>query len=75
MSTEIGKVKGRFEKNHHGDYSVDYGKSKMYVTRFYGGVENGPMLQLTMSNDRPYIQLTKKEVKKLRKLLKKAFKF
>ena len=75
MSTEIGKVKGRFEEKHNGDMTVDYGKSKMYVGRFYGGTENGPMVQLTLDMGKDYIQLTKKEAKKLRKLLKKTFKF
>lgn len=75
MSTQIGKVKGRFEEKHHGDYTVDYGKSKLYVNRFYGGTENGPMVQLTMSNDKPYIQLTQKQAKKLVKLLNETFDF
>jgi hypothetical protein len=75
MSTGFGKVKGRHEAAHHGDYTVDYGKSEMYVTRFYGGVENGPMLQLTISgNDKGLIQLTEKEAKRLAKKIKKAFK-
>ena len=73
MSTEIGKVKGRVEETHYPDYTVDYSKSKMYVTRFYGGKKNGPMVQLTLNMDKDYIQLTKKESKKLRKLLKKTF--
>jgi len=75
MSTEIGKVKGRYEEKHNGDMSVDYSKAKMYVTRFYGGTKNGPMVQLTLDINKDYIQLTKKEAKKLSKLLKKTFKF
>jgi hypothetical protein len=48
----------------------------MYVTRFYGGVENGPMLQLTISgNDKGLIQLTEKEAKRLVKKINKAFDF
>lgn len=73
MSTSFGKVKGRVEARHNGDYTVDYGKTKMYVNRFYGGAENGAMIQLTMSGDKPYIQLTKKEAKRLVKKIKKAF--
>jgi hypothetical protein len=75
MSTEFGKVKGRHEVKHHADYTVDYGESKMYVNRFYGG-ENGPMIQLTITgNDKGAIQLTEKEAKRLAKKIKRAFKF
>lgn len=73
MSTEIGKVNGRYEAKHHADFTVDYEKSEMYVNRFYGGIKNGPMVQLTMSTDKPYIQLTKAQAKKLVKLLNKTF--
>ena len=75
MSTEIGKVKGRNEKNHNADFTVEYEKTKMFVTRFYGGTENGVMVQLTMSGDKPYIQLTEKQAKKLVKLLNETFNF
>ena len=69
MSTEIGIIDGQHE-------SVKDGRklqSKLAVTRFYGGAEQGRMLQLTILNSHNYIQLTKDDVRALIKLLWDAF--
>jgi len=72
MSTELKTIKGRYEAKHHGDFTVDYEKNKLYITRFAGGKKNGAMLQLTISQEN-YTQLTQKQVKKLIKVLSEAF--
>ncbi len=72
MSTELKKIKGRYEKSHNGDCTVNYEKNVLYLTRFAGGKKNGAMLQLTISQE-GYIQLTQKQVKNLIKILEEAF--
>lgn len=73
MSTKLGEIKGRciwgYEK-----YKPIYSTAIISAIRFCGPVELGAMVQLTIErNDQGYIMLTKEEVKKLRKLLKKAY--
>jgi hypothetical protein len=49
-----------------------YGQElQISLTRFFGGTERGPMLQLTMGGH--YVALTQKQVKELAELLKNSF--
>ena len=75
MSTQIKKITGRFAEEHHADFTVDYGESNIYLTRFYGGDKYGTMIQITISNpkDTSYVQLTKEQVKELADVLNSAF--
>jgi len=53
-------------------------KTKLiYLTRFFGGKENGPMIQLTISNksSNSYVQLTKEQVKELALTLNESFNY
>jgi len=63
MSTHIATLEGLKEEGS--------GKTKtsMSITRFWGGPEKGRMIQLTINNSEGYIQLTKKEINKLIKIL------
>ena len=71
MSTQIAKIKGRCETIN----SMDYERSHIDLTRFWAGSENGRMLQITISDfdNVAHVQLTRKQVKQLAKVLKNAF--
>lgn len=58
MSTEIKTIKGRYEESCN-NFNSNYGDSNISLTRFDGG-KKGPMLQITISNDKDnsHIQLT-----------------
>lgn len=75
MSTEIKTITGRYEKSHNEDYTVNYSDSNITLTRFAGGLENGAMLQITISNNEEaaYAQLTSTQVKSLIDGLKDSF--
>lgn len=63
MSTEIKTIKGATETE----------ETRLILTRFYGGSENGTMLQLTVTNPEGYIQLSKRDVFNLAKTLINSF--
>lgn len=63
MSENLGKIKSIKS------VSIDVSDS-IFVTQFWGGKINKSCLQLTISER--YVQLDKKGIKKLRKLLKQA---
>jgi len=46
-------------------------KADIKLTRFWGGVKRGRMLQITINGE--YIQLTEKETIKLAKILSNSF--
>ena len=75
MSTDIKTIRGRYESTGGYGSTLKYAPSDINLTRFFGGQENGAMLQLTICNDKEYayIQLTQKQVKKLAKVLRDAF--
>lgn len=66
MSTDFGTVRGLDLPN-----SGNGLRREIYVTRFYGGPDHGPCVQLTISGQ--YVQLDREAVKELRKKLKKAY--
>ena len=70
MSTDIGTVKGRIQSE-SGHYFPIYADKNLKVTSFWDSW-NGTMIQLTISGG-GYIQLTRKQAYKLRKLIKKAY--
>tara|TARA_R110002012_G_scaffold59679_4_gene156319 strand:- start:1585 stop:1827 length:243 start_codon:yes stop_codon:yes gene_type:complete len=72
MSTTIAEITGRMEKYDHKTQNPGYVNTYMYINRFYGGKENGRMLQLTTGVN-SYIQLTQDQVKDLAKVLTNAF--
>ncbi len=69
MSTHIETLKGIKES----ELSNQRIETTMSLTRFWGGVEKGRMLQLTISNSDGYIQLTKEETIELAKTLLNSF--
>jgi hypothetical protein len=77
MSTEIKKITGRYEESHNGNFTVNYNDSDINLTRFAGGIKNGAMLQITISNskDCAYVQLTQSQVKLLIDTLKDSFNY
>jgi len=77
MSTEIKTIKGRYEESHNGDFTVNYSDSNIILTRFAGGIKNGAMLQITISNDTEsaYVQFTQKQVKSFIDALKDSFNY
>lgn len=58
MSTEIAEIQGREETKE------SYDPSSIHINRFYGGKDNGQMIQLTLSSG-GHIQLTKQQVQDL----------
>lgn len=75
MSTQIFEISGRYESDYEDSPIFDI--STLYVTRFFGGKENGAMIQITISNERDtsYVQLTKKQIEKLTQVLKDAYNY
>jgi hypothetical protein len=67
MSTQIETLVGKFEG----------GKSEISMTRFWGGKDNGSMLQLTVWNEEEcsYVQLTQKQIKELSVILNNSFNY
>jgi len=72
MSTTIAEITGRMEGHDHRTQNPEYVNTYMYINRFYGGKENGKMLQLT-NGVNSYIQLTQDQVKNLIEILTNAF--
>ena len=76
MSTDIKTIIGRYqstEKPCH-NFKPIYKEANLHLTRFYGGENNGRMLQLTIASDETaYIQLTKEQVKELSIILSQCF--
>ena len=65
MSTELGKIKGRYETL-KGAEKIKYKENSIYLTSFYGGKKKGLMLQITIDNPQTtYSQLTKEQANKL----------
>lgn len=82
MSTEIKTITGRYEVRRYevpgtgNAFDPEYIKSHIHLTRFYGGKENGSMLQITIQNDKrgsTYVQLTQSQVADLAYTLTHAF--
>lgn len=65
MSTSIGEIIGTSETD----------KSSIYITRFYGGVNRGSMIQLTIQamDGASYVHLTKEQIRKLSLMLANSF--
>ena len=74
MSTELGSVKGETEVvRTEPILDSDYIENELLVTSFWGGVGRGRCVQLTLHYpNRGFIQLTRKEAKKLIKLLQQV---
>lgn len=66
MSTSIDKIKCRTNSKEQ------YNDSYVHVNRFWGGKSYGRMIQLTFQNG-SYVQLTEKQVAKLRNVLHDCF--
>ena len=64
MSTEIKTIKGSISDNV---------ETSMILNRFYGGHENGSMLQLTLKTSEGYIRLTKEQSIELARALLNSF--
>jgi hypothetical protein len=80
MSTQIAEIIGRKETlilPQNPTSHTSYVDSTIYITRFYGGLINRRMLQLTISNDEghSYIQLTEEQVNNLSKILSQSFNY
>jgi len=76
MSTEIKKIKGRYETDEisKNEFEAIYGTSEISLTRFAGGKE--AMLQITINRpDTGYVQLTRKQVRLLVNALINAFNY
>jgi predicted aspartyl protease len=72
MGTQIKVISGRIELRNYSPIT-EYEKSNLYIDRFYGGKENGAMIQLTIDTGSDYIQLTKGEAYNLGLTLLRAF--
>lgn len=80
MSTELKSIQGRHEKTElapQGGYETVYSHSSMSLTRFAGGPEIGPMLQITLPQHGDdyfsHIQLTQDQVQDLVDELREHF--
>lgn len=77
MSTQIAEIIGRkeFRPIPIREEKSCYIDSTLSITRFWGGLLNGRMLQLTINNDEghSYVQLTEEQVSELSIVLKNAF--
>ena len=63
MGTEIAEIRGRHEKPQIGTFTSIYEPSIIRVKRFWGGTENGVMVQLTMNGG--HVQLNREQMKEL----------
>lgn len=70
MSTSIELIQGVKESDFDHQQTVE---TTMHLNRFYGGAENGSMLQLTVNNSDGYIQLTEEQSIELAKILLNSF--
>lgn len=76
MGTTIKELDGRYELRHHNVQDApQYGKSTLSITRFWGGEKNKTMIQITIYNNDEcsYVQLTRRQVKKLAEVLKDCY--
>lgn len=80
MSTELKSIPGRHEKTElapQGGYETVYSDSAMSLTRFAGGPEIGPMLQVTLPQNGDYyfshIQLNREQIQELVNELRNSF--
>ena len=80
MSTELKSIQGRHEKTEmapQGGYETVYSNSAMSLTRFAGGPEIGPMLQITLPQHGDdyfsHIQLNREQVQDLVNELRNHF--
>ena len=73
MSTHIKTIKGRYEDRGSTTSSLKYNECEMSLTRFYAGHGKGRMLQLTISGDEGYIQLTRTQARRLAEILLESF--
>jgi hypothetical protein len=69
MSKELAVIKGQCEVVNKDAKSVSHKNSELYVTSFYGGKENGAMIQISPDFGTDHIQLKKEQVKELIKIL------
>jgi hypothetical protein len=75
-STHIETIKGRYEDASQKTNATTptYKEAELNINRFWGGSDNGRMLQLTIQSDAiNYIQLTKEQVSILKDALNDAF--
>lgn len=76
MSTDIATIEGRCESTMSEPLApIIYRPARVHINRFYGGEENGQMIQLTVQDSKTmsYIQLTRDQVKKLAQILNDSF--
>lgn len=76
MSTNIATIVGRCESNMSTPLDpVIYRPARVHVTRFYGGKENGQMIQIGVQDSKTvsHIQLTREQVKELAQILNDSF--
>lgn len=74
MSTEIGKIKASVHLESKRDEPTQKKGIEVLVNTFYNGKELGKCVRITLPyNNQGYFHCTKKQAKKLRKLLKKSF--
>ena len=80
MSTELKSIQGRHEKTiltENTGYQTDYSQSAMSLTRFAGGPEIGPMLQITLPQHGDdyfsHIQLNQEQIQELVNELRNHF--
>ena len=72
MSTELPTVIGRVESTRDSaTMTVTYSDKDLLLTRFYGGQENGMMIQLSL--DEEHVQFTKDQVLHLIAVLANAY--
>tara|TARA_R110000868_G_scaffold74337_8_gene214968 strand:+ start:6193 stop:6453 length:261 start_codon:yes stop_codon:yes gene_type:complete len=75
MSTNIGKVRASVHLIEKQGEKVEREQIEVTLNTFYNGKELGKCVQITLpyNFDKGYFHCTKKQAKKLRKLLKKSF--
>lgn len=73
MSTHIKSFDGTYNE-YYDRWNPVRRPAELDLTRFWGGKDNGRMLQLTILSDKiAYIQLTQEQVKELAQTLTNAF--
>jgi hypothetical protein len=65
MSTELTPIKGRIEIPDGKTKTSSYKETELLLTSFYGGTENGRMIQLTLPLGICHIQMTQQQVRDL----------
>ena len=71
MSTDLKTITGRIERPINNMFEVDYKPCELHINSFWGGEKKGLMIQLTLSETEPYIQLDKSQVDELIDVLQK----